>query len=191
MKAVALNTIHEYRSQISVFVPPISRAGYDVAPWPVIMASRDRSTSETRELPSVRSTLRWMACFVALLPLLAGAADDEAEELWVLKPVVRPDVPAGLTASPNPIDAFIAEGYEAKGLKPVGPADRRTLLRRVYARPDRAPAHARRAGGVPPATSRRTPTRRWSTGSSPASSTASATAGTGSTSCATPTSTSG
>ena len=48
-----------------------------------------------------------------------------------MKPVVRPDVPTGLTGSPNPIDAFIAEGYAAKGLKPVGPADRRTLLRRV------------------------------------------------------------
>ena len=33
--------------------------------------------------------------------------------------------------SSNPIDAFIAEGYEAAGLKPVGPADKRTLLRRV------------------------------------------------------------
>ena len=96
------------------------------------MASQDRSTSETRELPSVRSTLRWMACFVALLPPLAGAADDEAEELWVLKPVVRPEVSAGRTASSNPIDAFIAAEYEAEGLKPVGPADKRTLLRRVY-----------------------------------------------------------
>ena len=94
------------------------------------MASRDRSTSETRELPSVRSTLRWMACFVALLPPLAGA-DDDAEGLWVLKPVVRPEVSAGRTVSSNPIDAFIAEGYEAGGLKPVGPTDRRTLLRRV------------------------------------------------------------
>ena len=58
--------------------------------------------------------------------------------------------PSGRTASSNPIDAFIAAGYEAGGLKPVGPADRRTLLRRVYARPRRAPAHARGAGGVPP-----------------------------------------
>ena len=93
----------------------IDRAGYGVAPRPVIMAGWDRSTSETRELPSVRSTLRRMACFVALLPPLAGAADDEAEELWVLKPVVRPEVSAGRTASSNPIDAFIAAEYEAEG----------------------------------------------------------------------------
>lgn len=95
------------------------------------MASQDSSTSATRELPSVRPTLGRMACFVALLPLLAGAVDGEAEELWVLKPVVRPEVAARRTVSANPIDAFIAEGYEAGGLKPVGPADKRTLLRRV------------------------------------------------------------
>src|SRR5207249_7640480 len=45
--------------------------------------------------------------------------------------VVRPDVPAGLTDSANPIDAFVAAEYRAKALAPVGPADRRTLLRRV------------------------------------------------------------
>ncbi len=79
----------------------------------------------------MRPTLRWMAFFVALLPHLAGAADDETEDLWVLKPVVRPDVPERRTGSSNPIDAFIAEGYEAAALKPVGLADKRTLLRRV------------------------------------------------------------
>ncbi len=85
----------------------------------------------TREPSSVRPTLRRMACVAAFLPLLAGAADDELEDFWVLKPVVRPEVPARQTPSPNPIDAFIAEGYAAKHLKPVGPADKRTLLRRV------------------------------------------------------------
>jgi hypothetical protein len=58
--------------------------------------------------------------------------EGKRPELWVLKPVVRPDVPTGLTSSPNPIDAFIAAQYKAKGLKPVGPADKRSLLRRVY-----------------------------------------------------------
>ena len=73
-------------------------------------------------------TLGWMACLVVLV---APPTDGKRPDLWALKPVVRPDVPTGLTGSPNPIDAFIAEGYAAKGLKPVGPADRRTLLRRV------------------------------------------------------------
>jgi hypothetical protein len=51
---------------------------------------------------------------------------------WYLKPVVRPPVPGGLPAPCHPIDAFLAAQHQAKGLKPAGPADRQTLLRRVY-----------------------------------------------------------
>ena len=40
-------------------------------------------------------------------------------------------MPAGLTDSSNPIDAFVVAEYREKGLTPVGPADRRVLLRRV------------------------------------------------------------
>jgi hypothetical protein len=70
---------------------------------------------------------------VALLPWLTpAAAGGESSDLWALKPVVRPEVPTGVTGSPNPIDGFIASGYRAKGLKPVGPADKATMLRRVY-----------------------------------------------------------
>jgi hypothetical protein len=60
--------------------------------------------------------------------LMAGAESS----LWILRPVVRPATPVGVTSSANPIDAFIASQYKAKGLKPVGPADRATLLRRVH-----------------------------------------------------------
>jgi len=73
-------------------------------------------------------TLGWMACLVAFV---SPPGDDKRPDLWALKPVVRPDVPTGLTASPNPIDAFSAEEYAARGVRPVGLADRRTLLRRV------------------------------------------------------------
>ena len=55
-----------------------------------------------------------------------------AATLWSLQPVVRPDVPSGVTESANPIDAFVAEKYKEKGLQPTGPADKLTLLRRVY-----------------------------------------------------------
>lgn len=58
--------------------------------------------------------------------------DEAGRLLWSLKPVERPDVPAGLTKSTNPIDALIAAEYQSKKLTPVGPADRPTLLRRVY-----------------------------------------------------------
>jgi hypothetical protein len=46
--------------------------------------------------------------------------------------VIRPEVPAGVTPSANPIDAFIAARHKEKGLHPNGPADKLTLLRRVY-----------------------------------------------------------
>src|SRR5229473_4622799 len=52
--------------------------------------------------------------------------------LWSQLPVVRPAVPAGVTTSSNPIDAFVAAQLKEKGLQPAGPADKRTLLRRVY-----------------------------------------------------------
>src|SRR5205823_2799816 len=55
-----------------------------------------------------------------------------ASRLWSLQPVVRPAVPAAVTTSTNPIDAFVAEVYRQKGLHPAPPADRLTLLRRVY-----------------------------------------------------------
>src|SRR6516162_10852575 len=73
------------------------------------------------------------------LTFASGWASDESKAKnkdvrppWYLKPVVRPDVPADVTASHNPIDAFLAHQQQAKGLKPNGSADRRTLLRRVY-----------------------------------------------------------
>src|SRR4051794_35197601 len=72
-----------------------------------------------------------MCCLIAAGLLAAPArpaAPDKAADLWALKPVVRPDVPAG---SPNPIDAFLAAEFKARGLTPAGPAERRALLRRV------------------------------------------------------------
>jgi len=55
-----------------------------------------------------------------------------AARLWSLQPVTKPAVPAGVTTSTNPIDAFIAADYKSKGLLPAGKADKLTLLRRVY-----------------------------------------------------------
>lgn len=51
-------------------------------------------------------------------------------KLWSLQPLVRPEVPASTKA--NPIDAFVEALYAAKKVTPVGVADQRTLLRRVY-----------------------------------------------------------
>ena len=70
-----------------------------------------------------------------LLILLVCAAPGETKDKafpWSLQPVIRSAVPVGVTQSSNPIDAFIATTYKEKGLKPIGPADKRTLLRRLY-----------------------------------------------------------
>lgn len=56
---------------------------------------------------------------------------EDFPELWSLKPLVRPPVPVA-AAGTNPIDAFVQDLYVAKKLTPVSPADRRTLMRRVY-----------------------------------------------------------
>jgi hypothetical protein len=92
--------------------------------------------------------MRLILCAGFLLPLAsvfpATAQETAAKEtvqeqftkraarLWSLQPVTRPAVPVGATASANPIDAFIAADYKAKGLLPAGKADKLTLLRRVY-----------------------------------------------------------
>jgi hypothetical protein len=77
----------------------------------------------------VSTLLRWIFP-LALSSFAAFSADKK--DLWVLKPVSRPQVPAAASKSVNPIDAFIAANYKTKGLRPVASADKQTLLRRVY-----------------------------------------------------------
>jgi len=64
--------------------------------------------------------------FLLAVPLFA---QPPKLKLWSLQPVVPPPVPAG--THKNPIDAFLAVPLKAKGLKPNGPADKLTLLRRA------------------------------------------------------------
>lgn len=85
--------------------------------------------------------MRLLLSALLLVPVSClGAADTPKEtvqeqfakraaRLWSLQPVVKPKVPANAS---NPIDAFIVANYKAKGLTPVGKADKLTLLRRVY-----------------------------------------------------------
>ncbi len=77
--------------------------------------------------------------WLPLLITVAGSANAAAvtatqpkPKLWSLQPVVKPPIPSNLTSSQNPIDAFIAEKYHDKRLRPVAPAHKLTLLRRVY-----------------------------------------------------------
>ncbi len=59
------------------------------------------------------------------------APEPDPRDHWSFRTPTRPVVPVS-RASANPVDAFIQAKWEEKGLKPVGPADKRVLLRRVY-----------------------------------------------------------
>jgi len=71
----------------------------------------------------------WLACLLVGSAIAQPTPSGNRPNLWVLQPVVRPAVPG---TAINPIDAFLAANYKAKGLHPAGPADKLTLLRRVY-----------------------------------------------------------
>jgi hypothetical protein len=59
--------------------------------------------------------------------------DDSSRSHWSFKKLERPLVPAMVGDwGRNPIDAFVAAGLAKAGLTPATPADRITLLRRVY-----------------------------------------------------------
>ncbi len=80
-----------------------------------------------------RFVLRLVAC-VGLFVLgfsASAAVHRSTNQLWSLKLVVQPVVPTGWTGSTNPIDAFVAAAWKAKGLQPAAKADRLTILRRV------------------------------------------------------------
>jgi mono/diheme cytochrome c family protein len=59
--------------------------------------------------------------------------DDRARNFWSFRPVVRPAVPIIDTRwVQNPVDAFVLAKLTAKGLAPAPPAEKTSLLRRVY-----------------------------------------------------------
>ena len=71
----------------------------------------------------------------ASLSIPAYAGDDrEAQTYWAFRPL-RPQVPPTPKDGSwvrNPIDAFVLDRLEKNGLSPKPPAERLTLLRRVY-----------------------------------------------------------
>jgi cytochrome c553 len=62
-----------------------------------------------------------------------AATLEEGRKFWAFQPVKAVAPPAVKNAAwpLTPVDRFILAGLEAKGLTPVPPADRRTLIRRV------------------------------------------------------------
>ncbi|HEY1187084.1 MAG TPA: PSD1 and planctomycete cytochrome C domain-containing protein [Gemmata sp.] len=62
-----------------------------------------------------------------------GVVTEEAKKYWAYQPVKRPPVPEVKDKGwvRTPIDAFVLAKLEAKGLKPVTPADKAALIRRA------------------------------------------------------------
>jgi mono/diheme cytochrome c family protein len=63
-----------------------------------------------------------------------GVVTAEAKKYWAYQPVKRPAVPEVRNPAfeiRNPIDAFVAAKWAAKGLKPVKPAEKAALIRRA------------------------------------------------------------
>lgn len=60
--------------------------------------------------------------------------EQRRAEHWSWRPVTRPAIPAVKDAAwvRSPVDAFLLARIEAAGLRPAGPADDRTWLRRVF-----------------------------------------------------------
>jgi hypothetical protein len=61
-------------------------------------------------------------------PFATTTARRAGRDWWSLQPIKKPDVPKGT----NPIDHFIRAKLSDRGMSPAPPADRRTLIRRVY-----------------------------------------------------------
>jgi hypothetical protein len=74
---------------------------------------------------------------LVVLALLVWSKRDHlaaTEEHWAFRELVKPELPEVRNRAwvRNPIDQFILARLEERGLKPSGPADRRTLIRRAY-----------------------------------------------------------
>src|SRR5262249_46047595 len=63
-----------------------------------------------------------------------GIAKGNGQEHWAFKPIGKPSIPEVEHASfvRNDVDRFILAKLEAIGLSPNPPADKHTLIRRVY-----------------------------------------------------------
>jgi hypothetical protein len=82
----------------------------------------------------LRRLLWGAALFVAWVDTGTASAKDppSAEQRWAFQPVQRVDVPTQpANWSANPIDRFVMAKLREHGLQSVGPADKRTLIRRA------------------------------------------------------------
>jgi mono/diheme cytochrome c family protein len=77
--------------------------------------------------------VRQGAFYPPTLVVKTGIDWEAGRKHWSFQPVVPPPVPTVKDSSwaKNDIDRFILAALESRGLKPLGPADKRTLIRRV------------------------------------------------------------
>src|SRR5687767_12278178 len=93
-----------------------------------------RRPQRRRVIGLTAATLAANAVFILCCAGSAAAETKPADTHWAYRPL---EMPAVLPSNPNeaatnPIDRFIVAGLSGRGMKPSPPADRRTLLRRVY-----------------------------------------------------------
>ena len=87
----------------------------DGAPMPVAKGSASKEDEEAK---------------AALAKMEERPISAEERQYWAFRAPVRPVVPT--VGAANPIDAFLRQAMQSKGLKPSPPADKRTLIRRAY-----------------------------------------------------------
>ena len=111
-------------------------------------ALTDRGAVGRRELPGreVRPDAR-----AAAKPGARAVFTAEEKAFWAYQPVQDALPPAVRRDDwvKSPIDRFVLQQLEAKGLRPASPADKRTLLAAGHVRSDRPAADARRDRRVP------------------------------------------
>ena len=92
---------------------------------------RPKINSTRRMAPLMRLPI--LIVVAVTLPALADGPKRAGPDWWSLQPIQDPVPPAvvDLPADANPIDAFVRDRLQKAGLKPAGPADRVTLIRRV------------------------------------------------------------
>jgi len=79
-----------------------------------------------------RSFLSAMWAILHVSVLLGQEVGEPASDWWSLQPVIAPAVLDADAGIDHPIDQFLHAAYRSRGLRPVGFAEKLTLLRRVY-----------------------------------------------------------
>ena len=88
-----------------------------------------------RQIHSTARMIGFGLAVLAGLQLTAAAGDpDKKETHWAFQPIERPALPACPTRNgrATPSIASSWRRWRREGIKPVGEADRRTLIRRLY-----------------------------------------------------------